>query len=174
MMRLTITALLCCALSVSAEVYKSVDKYGNVTYTDDPSKVIKNGEKTEKIQVPPTNIVPAGKAITPLPETDDEPPAEEHPDYQVRIVSPTDGRTLTPGQRDLVIAVTTQYPLRHEAKFAFYMDGTLLGTTELNNYSIREIIRGEHKIHVEVLDRNDRLLSSSPPVTVYVHRASVN
>ncbi|MBU2887801.1 DUF4124 domain-containing protein [Gilvimarinus agarilyticus] len=173
MVRLTFIALTLFAFHASAEVYKSVDKYGNVTYTDDPAPAYKRGEKTEKVNVPPTNIVPAGKAMAPDIDLDIE-TEEKHPDYQVRIISPSEGHTLTPGQRDLVIAVTTQAPLRHEAKFAFYMDGKQLGTTELNNYSIREIIRGEHTIRVDVLDSNEHTLSSSAPVTVYVHRASVN
>ncbi|MDO3385478.1 DUF4124 domain-containing protein [Gilvimarinus sp. SDUM040013] len=173
MVRTVVATLIFCALSASAEVYKSVDKYGNVTFTDDPSSAQKRGEKTEKVNVPPTNIVPGGKAIEPMREEDDE-PGEEHPDYQIKVISPTDQHTLTPGQRDLVIAVTTTAPLRHNAQFAYYMDGTLLGKTDLNNYSIREITRGEHNLHVEVIDRNDRVLSSSTPVTVYVHRPSLN
>lgn len=172
MPRLVVAALLLCALVAEAEVYKSVDKYGNITYTDDPSKAHKRGEQTEKVKVPPTNIIPAGKSIEALPE--DDPIDEDIPDYQVRIISPTQEHTVTPGQRDLIIAVSTAVPLEGNAQFAYYMDGELLGKTSLNNYSIREILRGEHQLSVAVVDQNNRVLSRSDSVTVYVHRASVN
>ncbi|UTF59322.1 DUF4124 domain-containing protein [Gilvimarinus sp. DA14] len=162
--------------SAQAEVYKSVDKYGNVTYTDDPSSVERYGDKAEKITVPPTNVVPGTKPIdlNARPQNEQENQSEaDNVSYNVRIVSPTNEYTVTPGQRDLIIAAATDRPLQGDAEFAYYMDGELLGRAAVNNFSIREILRGEHQIRVDVLNAMDEVLGSSETVTVYVHRASV-
>lgn len=173
-MRLLITlSILALALSAQAEVYKSVDKYGNVTFTDDPSSVEKYGDKAEKVEVRPTNVLPAGDSIKlEAPREERSQPEDDGPLYNVRIISPTNEHTVTPGQRDLIIAVATEQPLSGGATFAYFMDGELLGTTRDNNYSIREILRGEHQIRVEVHNAQGKTLSSSESVTVYVHRAS--
>lgn len=171
-------ALLLCTLSLTpslyAAVYKSVDKYGNITYTDDPSTVERYGDKAEKINVRPTNVVPGTKPIDlERSEQNDDDNEPEAPSYNVRIISPTNEYTVTPGQRDLIIAVATDQPLADGAEFAYYMDGQLLGRAAVNNFSIREILRGEHQIRVDVVSTTDQVLGSSETVTVYVHRASV-
>lgn len=163
--------LLLLAATTQAEVYKSVDKYGNVTYTDDPSTAEKSG-KAEKVKVRPTNVMPAGKPMElSEPDTMSE-PERDQTNYAIRIVSPENEYTVTPGQRDLIIAVSLQAPLKEGAKIAYYMDGELLGKGTVNNYSIREIFRGEHNIYAQVEDSSGNVLSKSATVTVYVHRAS--
>lgn len=173
MNRTLLLLIACLSFGAHAEVYKSVDKYGNVTYTDDPSKAARSGETTEKVQVRPTNLVPGGKPIDLTDETQEE-PEQEYPDYQVQIVSPTNEYTVTAGQRDLVIAVSTQVPLQAGHRFAYYMDGERLNTTTLNNHSIREIFRGQHTLRVDVVDADDQTITSSESVTVFVHRPSIN
>jgi len=162
--------LLALATTAQAEVYKSVDKYGNITYTDDPSKAHKSG-KVEKINVRSTNVVPSNEPIKLTePAT---PQKSRHPDYAIRIVSPENEYTVNPGQRDLIVAVSLQVPLKDDAEIAFYMDGELLGKGTFNNYSIREIYRGEHKLYAQVEAADGQVLSKSDTVTVYVHRVSI-
>ena len=167
---ISLAAILLLLTAAQAEVYKSVDKYGNVTYTDDPGTAHKSG-KSEKIDVRSTNVMPGTKAIEPA-----APPARpknNQPNYAIRIVSPENEYTVNPGQRDLIVAVSLQAPLKNDAKIAFYMDGELLGKDTVNNYSIREIYRGEHNIYAQVEDPEGKVLSKSDTVTVYVHRVSV-
>lgn len=160
------------ATIAQADVYKSVDKYGNVTYTDDPSTAQKSGD-AQKVQVRPTNVMPAGKALKPHQSRAEPTPRSTHPNYNIRIVSPTDEHTVTAGQRDLIVAVSLQAPLAKGAKIAFYMDGKLLGKGTVNNHSIREIFRGEHNIYAQVESAKGKVLSKSDTVTVYVHRPSL-
>ena len=99
--------------------------------------------------------------------------SSNHPNYNVTIVSPTHEHTVPPGQRDLIIAVTTDHLLSRGAQFAYYMNGELLGIESTNNFSIQEIIRGAHTLHVEVQDPEGDVLSTSETVTVFVRRVSV-
>ena len=171
----TLLALLCTAgVSLAEEeVYKTTDKYGNVIYSDVPIPT-RPDETTEKVQVRETNTMPATERINlerRSPRQED--PASEHPDYNVRIVSPTHETTVPPGQRDLIIAVSTDYPLKKGARFAYYMDGELLGRETVNNFSIHEIIRGAHNLVVKVESQEGEVISTSESVTVFVHRASI-
>jgi|SRR5690554_4560682 len=165
--------LICLATTGHAnnEVYKTTDQYGNVIYSDAPIPT-RTGETTEKVRVRDTNTMPSTpQRVEPRPSRQQS--SSSQPDYQVRIVSPTPETSVPPGQRDLIIAVSTALPLPRGAMFAYYMNGELLGRTQVNNYSIREIIRGAHSLEVKVESETGELLSSSEPVTVYVHRASI-
>jgi len=166
-----IAMLLLVAPTAQAEVYKSVDKYGNVTYTDDQSTAEKSG-KAEKVKVRPTNVMPAGKSMELTEPSAPREPERDQTNYAIRIVSPENEYTVNPGQRDLIVAVSLQAPLKEGAKIAYYMDGELLGKGTVNNYSIREIFRGEHNIYAQVENAKGKVLSKSDTVTVYVHRAS--
>lgn len=165
--------LIFCLLVISsdclAEVYKTVDKDGNVTYTDNPSGA---AGTTEKINVEPVNIVPAGKKIT-LTGPRSKQTTSTQAQYVVNIISPTNEYSVPPGQRDLVVAVQIKPGLRRGYKIAYYMNGALLGKSTNNNLSIPEIIRGEHTLRAEVINANGKVLGSSKPITVYVHRVSV-
>lgn len=168
--------ILLCMAGISRaeeEVYKTTDKYGNVIYSDAPIPT-REDETTEKVRVREPNTMPATER-QPVQRRSPEPedPASEHPDYNVSIVSPTHESTVPPGQRDLIIAVSTDHPLRKGARFAYYMNGELLGRETVNNYSIREIIRGAHTLEVKVESREGEVISSSEPVTVFVRRVSI-
>lgn len=169
-------ALLCIAgISSAEDVYKTTDKYGNVIYSDNPNTA-RQEETTEKVEVRPTNIMPASEPMRTerlSPESEEEKEDNGHPDYNVSIVSPNPEASVPPGQRDLIIAATSDHPLQKGAQFAYYMNGELLGRETINNYSIREIIRGTHTLQVKVESAEGEVLSSSESVTVYVHRVSI-
>lgn len=171
----TLTLLCITGICSAEEVYKTTDKYGNVIYSDNPNTA-RQEETTEKVEVRPTNIMPASEPDRTQrlsPRRDEKKQGIGHPDYNVTIVSPAHESTVPPGQRDLIIAAAADHPLQKGAQFAYYMDGELLGHETVNNYSIREIIRGAHTLEVKVESAEGEVLSSSEPVTVYVHRASV-
>lgn len=166
---LTLCLIFICSYSL-ADVYKTVDENGNVTYSDNPNNA--PGSSTEKIEVEPVNIVPAGKRMT-LTGAPVQRNITNQAQYVVNIISPTNEYSVPPGQRDLIIAVQTNPALRRGYQIAYYMNGELLGKSTNNNYSITEIIRGEHTLSAEVIDSQGKVLGRSEPVIVYVHRVSI-
>ncbi len=157
------------SLSAFADVYKTVDKDGNVSYSYAPNS---EGSTSEKIEVSPTNIMPAGKSIS-LKSQPKKRASSNTSKYSINILSPSNEFSVPPGQRDLIIAVSLQPQLKHGDHIGYYMNGELLGKNTYNNFSIPEISRGEHKLSAKVIDTKGNILSTSGSITVFVHRVSV-
>lgn len=165
---MSIRLLLCLSLSLTcslavADVYKTVDKNGNVVYTDKPD----GKQPAELIKLPPVNTLPSEQSNTPV--TSQEPPAVDKP-YEVTIVSPRNNASITAEQRDLGIAITLDRRLDPNHWLLYFMNGELLEETQTNNINIQEITRGSHTIVVEVVDQDGASLGKSLETTVNVMR----
>jgi hypothetical protein len=154
-------------LAQAGEIYKTVDEQGRVIYSDRPSS-----QPGERVTLPPVNTLPSDitRPASGYPPSQAREPAI---DYQVRIVSPQDNATVPPGQRDLAIAVSLNRPLHRDHLLMFMMDGEPLEETRNNSVVVREITRGAHSLHVEVIDARGNTLTRSGSITVNVHRPSV-
>ena len=165
-MRILFLLWLLISLTVSAEVYKTKDKDGNVVYTDNP-----NTQGAEKIELREINTVPGPTFI---PEYQPSQPSQAQPfAYKLRIISPRDEVGIPVGQRDLAIAVSIEPKLREGDLLVYYMDGELLEESQSTNIIVREIPRGSHKISVEAMDADGQSLGTSESVTVNLMRPPV-
>lgn len=163
-MRLVIALIALLLVSVcSAEVYKTVDKNGNIVYSDSP----KSG-KAEKVELRELNTVPS------TPTTSNDPgysaAAPQQVSYQIDIISPRDNLIIPVGQRDLAIAVTLDQPLQAGHLLVYYMDGDMVEETMMTNILIKDVMRGLHKITVEAIDSSGQSLGMSAPVSVSLMR----
>lgn len=151
-----------------AEIYRTVDKDGNVIFTDRP------GKGASEVKLPPINTTsipeasPYSNAIAP-PDT----PTATAPDYQVHIISPRDNVTIPPGQRDLAIAVSLSTPLQPTHYLVYYINGEAIQESESTSIVIQDITRGEHRLSVEVIDAQGTVLAQSPVKIVNVIRPSI-
>lgn len=148
----------------SAEVYKTVDKQGRVTYTDTPP-----AKTTPKaVELPSINTMP-GTQATAIPSSDNsQPPATA--DYQLEITNPSNGTTLLPEERSVNISVNLNPALGEGMQLAYYLDGTLIEQTTQLGISLNEPPRGEHKLSAAVLDDEGKTLVQSQTVTIVVMR----
>ena len=152
-----------------AKLYKSVDEHGNVTYSDTP---LDGNSQTQELQ--PINIAPPVEVQSRPRTSSNTTPAEEAINYQVRIVSPESGITVTPGQRNLHVALDIVPALRDGAKAILLMNGTKATTPSANtNLTIEEISRGEHSIIAIVENRRGQEVGRSESITVNVIRPTV-
>lgn len=148
-----------------AEVYKTVDKDGNIKYTDKPSN-----EKAEKLELREINTVPGAQ---PLPQSNPVTSYESQPaalNYQLAIISPRSDVTIPVGQRDLAIAISLNPDLQKGHLLVYFMNGELLEETTMNNIIVKDVPRGTHTLVVEAIDANGQSLGTSPPVIVNVIR----
>jgi len=151
-----------------ADVYKTVDKDGNIKYTDKPST-----EKAEKLELREINTVPGAQ---PLPQSNSVDSYESQPaalNYQIAIMSPRSDVTIPVGQRDLAIAITLNPVLQQGHLLVYFMNGELLEETTMNNIIVKDVPRGTHTLVVEAIDADGRSLGTSPPVIVNVIRPVV-
>jgi hypothetical protein len=149
------------------EVYKVVNEDGSVTYTDDP------GDKpAEKVELREPTVVPA---VTPRPplqsnrDNNDNVPKS----YEVLITSPEPETHLNPGDWDLAVVVATD-PGVHASHRVQILDNGEVKSDEGSTLVIKAISRGTHTLTAQVVNERGRVISTSAPVTVYVHRPTVN
>lgn len=168
-MRSLLIVLALLAQVTAADVYKTVDKHGNIKYTDNPAT-----EKAEKVELREINTVPGAQ---PLPQSNPVASYDSQPaalNYKIAIMSPRSDVTIPVGQRDLAIAVTVNPALQQDHLLVYFMNGELLEETTMNNIIVKDVPRGTHTLVVEAIDPNGQSLGTSPPVIVNVIRPNIH
>ena len=146
-----------------AEVYKTVDKNGRVTYTDVPPA----DTSAKPVELKSINSIPMP---TPVP-MESSPAAIQTPvEYRVQIVAPENGKTLMPNERSIQVSITVDQPLQSGDLFAYKIDGNTVQTTAEMTYTIAEPPRGEHTLTVDVVNSEGKSVAQSNGITLLVMR----
>ena len=162
----------------NAQIYKQVDKDGNVTYTD---------------QVPPDGSAPLQLPDLPVIETDTPPEASvegaaETGDAQSREAEPTprelrrmyrDFQITRPRQEEtfwgtgnmVVVAWGSSQALQEGMSVALFVDGQRQQVGEENMVALT-LDRGEHQTYAQLLDARGRRVVTTPTVTFFVKQYS--
>lgn len=149
----------------AAKIYRSVDKHGNVIFSDQPAE---DSNDSEEVHLRPSNSVPMKQVK--LPQADSQ-AAEKEQTQEYRslaITSPEPESTIRNPQEPVPIVVDLQPSLQGEDRLVLFDNGEAQPGMELNT-----VIRGTHSLVVKVLGPDDEVLISSEPVQVYVHRSTV-
>lgn len=172
MRALTLFALFLSALitvnSALAEVFMHTDENGKVSFSDHPTPTTE-GQVVEKIDIQETNTAPAIEARPVTPRLD----PKDALDYKVRITSPTNGASITTGQRDLTLSVSVSPSLEQGFKLIALANGTRFGSQKAqgNSITLYNIYPGEQSIQVQLLDNSGKVVANSASISVNVHRA---
>lgn len=180
MIKRVFTVSLLCAVSLgagAASVYRTTDAQGNVVFTDKPV------ENAERIDLEPLTVVPSAQ-IDPAPasvqrgEPADSPPVGQPfmPYSTFQIASPQDEATLQSGHGGNTQVVLDIDPdLRPDHRVRLLVDGEISQSAmHTKAFMLTNLYRGEHVLQAELLDASGQVRHRSAPVTLYVHRASVN
>ena len=164
-MRLFITTLcLIFSLALTAEVYRSVDKNGNVVFTDQPSP---DAELIELDELQTIDAPTRGNfEYTP-------PPEKPAPRYSaVTIISPQNDLAIRDNAGNVTVNIATQPDLRSSDELVLFMDGKeiILGKSTAKAFTALD--RGTHQLRAAVRDANGRILKSSPSVVFHLLRQS--
>ncbi len=155
---------------LQAQVYKSTDADGNVTYSDQPDKSAK------PVDLGSTNSIPAVK--TPKPDTnqaDASAKAEATVTYRsVRIVEPANDSSIPHGPGDFTVRVSSKPELAKNYALQLYMDGKAYGDTNTSgSFALTNIDRGTHKLKVNIINAAGKSVKSSKTIKVHVFRPSI-
>jgi hypothetical protein len=171
-------SIICClfvllwSLPLGAEIYKIRDENGRIIYTDQPPAA---NQAHEKVDLKPINRQAPVQVQPTLRPREQQRQRDEAVNYSVRLTSPADESHVLPAQRDVRVSAAVEPALKPNHRIQFLMDGQPLGEPSTDtSFLIEEIYRGEHKLSAQVLDTRGRILATSPEVTVYVHRPTVN
>ncbi len=152
-----------------AEIYKSVDKDGNVVYTDQAPH---GGKKTEKITLKPSNSVPAIEtpAIKLSPDNPDKPFKYK----TLRIVSPEHDSAIEHGPGNFSVTAKINPNLRNSDSIQLFIDGEPYGQPgSSTSWALTNVFRGTHILQVKVLNARGKTLKKSKKSSIHVFRPSV-
>ncbi len=153
-----------------AEIYKSTDADGNVTYSDQPDK------SAEPVDVRDINAIPAVKTPEPDKKAVDSPSTvQKTVTYRsVRIVEPADDAGIGHGPGDFTVRANSKPKLAKGHVLQLYMDGKAYGDANTTgSFALTNINRGTHKLKVSVINADGKTLKSSKAIKVNVFRPSV-
>ena len=156
---------------VNAQVYKSVDANGVVSFSDTPPKG--SQYKVEKLQTP--SQVNSMQAIPVAPiDAGDRDSGETEPERTLSIVSPMDNATIPMGAGIFDVAVDAAPELGDGESLELYLNGEKVSEaqTELL-WTLTYVIRGAHTLEAKWISEDGSILATSKPITVFVLRPSI-
>lgn len=153
---------------VTKKVYKSYDKDGSVRFTDEPV------DGSQEIEVRESNRVRFVRPeVRPSPEDELEQVLDIKPvTYEVSIVSPVDQSHYQNRFEPIPVTVSLQPELQEGDRLEVTDNGEPLVPGESGGIQLGFLVRGEHRLVARVINSEGKPVAESPPVTVYIHRAS--
>lgn len=150
------------ASSAQETVYKRVDEYGTVEFSDNevPGAEEVVIEEPQVIQPAPPLRLPRLRSNSPNPLGDLQ--------YTVQIDQPGNDQVLTDGTGNLSVAISINRQLFPEHRLQVSMDGQVVGET--TGFTLSNIDRGTHVLLARVVDAQGSELAVSSPVTFHVRR----
>lgn len=157
---------------VTAQIFRSVDEHGNVTFSDTPP----NSGPSEQIEVRQTNRTPAPAVIENLePAADTAPEEAAAVAYSVAITSPENDTTIAMGPGNFSVSAAVEPALGQGGLLQLFIDGAPSGEPQAGGtWALTNVFRGAHDLTVAVVDSEGVRLAESAAVRVYVLRPSVN
>jgi len=150
---------------MAGEVYRQVDTEGNVTFSDQPNP------GAEKIEVAPTNVhnFPKAPAIKPLQDK-----SEGKELYKSLAISSPAMDTTIRDSGDVLIRAKISPALRKSHNLLYSDNGQPIGEPSRKlSLQLINLSRGTHLIQVDVVDADNKVLISSAPLSIHVHRTSI-
>lgn len=151
-----------------AEVYRSVDAYGNVTFSDEPS------DDAEAVEVKPVTTVTLPKPQT-VRETDklrEEVKREGSAYESVSFAYPENNQAFHSGSGDIQFEVRSTPGLQDGHKYEVTLDGQPVGQTTSGSVTVNNVFRGTHDARVFIVDENGVQVKTGPAISFTVHRPS--
>ena len=152
----------------STKIYAIKDRYGTIVgYTDNPQKgseeiAIKKGTDYTPPQTQSTFTPVIPKVV------------EETQSYQnFAIVSPINEATIRNNAGNIQIALDIRPVLQPGHQVQVLLDGNVISTSRGVIATISNVDRGTHSITANILGADNKIIKSTVPVTIHLHRASV-
>lgn len=162
-------------------IYRTTDAQGNVVFTDNPDRGGEQVELAPLTVVPSSGEVRRGEAAPRLEASGaaaatGAPGQPFMPYDSFRILSPSHEQAFPVGAAGNVpVELGIQPELREDHRVRLLVDGQVSQTAmHTTAFMVANMNPGEHVLQAELLDGSGAVRHRSSPVTIYVHRASVN
>lgn len=160
-----------------AEIYKIVDRDGNVVYTDQAP-----ADGTPPMDLPELSVVTTEPVAAPAQDTPAEGESGEvaltrrelrrmYSDF--RITQPAQEQTFWGTENTVVVSWGASTPLQEDMSVRLLVDGQPRPAGRDSMLALT-LDRGEHVVQAELLDGRGRRLLATEPVRFFVHQGSEN
>jgi len=159
-----------------AQVYKVVDKDGNVTFTDRPP-----AEGAKPVELSPISVIeaPAYKAKPKAGEEEGEAANElslkdmrrNYRDFE--IVAPQQEQSIWQPEQSVMVAWSVRYELQKGMTVTVSLNGREYATSTERMIPIGELDRGEHVVSAVLKDVKNRKIATAKPVTFFIRRPNI-
>lgn len=180
LMTLVTFLLLSAAHPLMAEVYKTVDENGNVTYTDRSP-----GDGSRPMELPELSIIerPTYQKTARQAGLENKDAEGEETAVSLRalrrkyrdfaIISPTNEESIWNAQQAVPVAWRVSSPLAAGMTVTLIVDGKRQAATTQSVIPVDGLVRGEHTLTAELKDAKNRTVASAQPVTIFIKQPSV-
>ena len=163
--------------AAAGKIYRTVDAYGNVTYTDVPPRA---DQSSTTVELDPLNSFETKAASTPdarqlwIVQNEAEAPVEAVVlEYEfLRIKSPSNDATVRNNAGNLSIATTVSPQLQPGHSLRLLLDGSPQETSRNAEFTLNNVDRGTHRLSVEIVDEAGSVLLTSEASVVHLMRYS--
>lgn len=161
--------------ALTAQVYKTVDKDGNVTYTDQPP-----ADGSKPIELAPISVIeapiyekaPEATQADGAIEGDEEVPLKtlrrNYKDFA--IISPQAEESVWAPDGPISIAWQTGLALQEGMQVTIFLDGKRHSTTTQQMVVVVGLERGEHNVSAELRDSRNRTVATTARVVFFVRQ----
>lgn len=152
---------------VSAEtVYKTVDREGNIIFSDSKT------ENAEVIEIREAQALDIPKVRS----FKLSPPKEKHKSSEytkLEIVSPQNDATIHSNEGNVNINTNIEPEINNKDTLVLYLDGKQVETGKKPQFLLTNLNRGTHTVDVALKDQNGVELKRSGKITFHVRRISI-
>ena len=160
------------ATSADTTIYKKVDRYGNVTYTDVPPRA---EEQAETIDIDSLNsYAPPAAELDTSPAAEDETASSEAPEYTAAVItSPAHDATVRENTGNITITARVEPALAGGDAMQLLMDGAPMGPPNRSGtFPLANVDRGTHQLQVRIVNDAGEVLLNGQPSVFHLQRFS--
>jgi len=159
-------------VSVSAEIFRTVDENGNVVFSDVPPSP---DQTSESVRVNPVNTFETPEVATPPADASANVEVPEVEPYNsLTILAPASDETVRENAGNVTVTVALNPSLRAGDRLVLYMDGKQSQVrAQGTSFRLENIDRGTHTIGVRVLDDAGNVAAEAPTSTFTLQRVSI-
>ena len=176
LLALAVFSLAVMASPLAAQVYKIVDKDGNVTFTDKPPV-----EGAQPMDLPPLSVIETpdyGEAARKTEEAEAAAGGEEAVPLRTLRNNYRDFAIIAPLQEESVwrpdgpisIAWSASNQLMDGMRVVILLDGQQRAVTTAPMIPVNGLERGEHTVTARIIDARNRTIATAEPVVFYVRQ----
>lgn len=157
------------AVAAPGKIYVWRDESGDLVFSDSPDPGAEVMAEEIEIQNKQTIISSVNTSVL------DITPRVVEEEYQVEISQPEDHATIRDNSGSIYISGRVAPVFKRGYKVRLMINGAQHGEDQTRSvFILRDVDRGEHKIKLELINNQGKVIASSKERTVYLHRARAN